>query len=283
MYYAVRYLRGECGILGSALSLSLLLATHLMAAWLVPSLVLLPWLRANARSNEALAAGNDLRTALLAVALPNIAVWVTVIVAYYDGSVASLFQDVRNGAYSWEHYSVGNALGGGNESGFLAPSQVASWDHLRLTLILFLLYSPFVFLTLPVLVLRAPIAARAWLRDDRLARFFVSLFVPYLVYVLTWEADLGYERDWDLFSHITIFALFITVSLGGSALGRRFERTIAAIGLAASLTLTGFLVLETHRSETATGISRVLAILGGDVEAPKKQRGENRTPGGDRP
>jgi hypothetical protein len=310
MLYAVRYLFGKCGILKPALALSLLFATHLMAAWLVPSLMILPWLRDGRRSREVVArssraeirqpralgidqvasasherhgSSRDLLIALVAIALPNVLVWTTVVVTYYEGSLANLFQDIRTGAYSWTHYSVGNALGGGNENGFLAPSQIASWNHLRMTLILFLLYSPFVFFTLPALLLRAPDATRAWLRGDSPGRFFLSLLAPYLVYILTWEADLGYERDWDLFSHVTIFALFFTVSLAAARFERPLVRAVAAIGLAASLALTGTVVLETHRSETVTGVSRVLALFGQDAGAPPKEELIKRRQGGNRP
>jgi len=264
VHYAVRYVQGASSISAPALALGLLLTTHLMAAWLVPSLALLPWLRGGGRGR----AGPELARAAVVVAVPNLLVWAVVVATYFDGSVSSLLREVTVGDFSDRAVERGNSLGGANNRWFLPPGEVFSWRHWRGTLALLFLYSPFAFVVLPLVASSAPRAFARALRESAPARVLLALLAPYLVFVATWEADLGYARDWDLFSHVTIFAVFLAaVLVPAGASGWR--RLVALGSLALSFVTTGYLVAESHRPDTPTGVVRLLRALGEETQEPR--------------
>ena len=268
VHYGVRYVQGDSGMAAPALALSLLLTTHLMAAWLVPSLVLLPWLRGGARAGF----GRELGQAILWLGIPNLAVWIVVVLTYYEGSVANLFGELMTGDFSHRTVRGGNSLGGANNEWFLTPATILSWYHVRRTLLLLFLYSPFVFVACPILLVSAPRAAFRRVRESAPARLLLALLVPYLIFMLTWEADLGYTADWDLFSHVTIFAVLLGLVLAPSVPGASWRRFVVLGSLGLSLVTTAALVLETHRAETPTGVARVFHLLGDEIEEPGKPR-----------
>jgi hypothetical protein len=246
-----------------------------MAAWLVPSLAVLPWLREGPLRREP---GLDVVRAALAVGLPNLGMWILVILTYYRGSAANLFADLMTGAFSYGTYQGGNALGGANNQWFLTTSAIISPDHVRRTCVYLFLYSPFAFVAVPALMLTRPRAAGRRIRESSPARLLLALLVPYVVYVFTWEADLGYANDWDLFSHVTIFAVLFGLVLVPSLTGAAWRRLVVIGSLVLSLATTARLVIDTHRSDTPTGMSRVFQLLG-DHEADPPTRPPRRRPG----
>lgn len=165
LYYAVQYLHGERSIVAPALALALLLTTHLAALCLVPSLLLLPWLRGGAVGIGELARG----AAVLAA--PNAGVWLTVLFTYYGGSPSAVLTDFVSGGYTMEHWGIGNSLGGAGTSVFLPLAQIFSREHVRGIAALVLMYSPFLVAALATCLAHQPRRRIGWLHGER-ARLF---------------------------------------------------------------------------------------------------------------
>jgi len=271
IHCAIRYLDGDGSLAAAGLVLGLLLATHLMAAWLVPSLLVLPWLRVN-RGGWA-----ELLPAIGTLAAPNVVAWVVILAFYYAGSVPAIFEDLATGAWSKRHYGVGNALGGGDVKRFLEIGEIFAVPHFRSTAALLLLYSPLALVALPVLCI-ASSEARAQIAGTAVGRFFLSLAIPYTLFVLTWDAGLGPVRDWDLFSHLTIFLLFLTL-IGAMAAPRRIAAIAVGLGLVASLAVTSVVVAESADPNGRTGVELLLGALGEETE-PQRTRRSGRRPRG---
>jgi hypothetical protein len=270
LYYALRYLRGSSSVAAPGLVLGLLLTTHLMAAWLVPSLMLLPYVRS--RAGTKLEGGHrDLVRALLVMGLPNLVTWFAILAVYYDGSILALIQDGQTGSYSRQRYGgPGNALGGGNTKLFLEPFEILSLEHLHGMLALFIFYSPFTLLALPACCAhRGRERFRALLRPDGLA--LLSLLLPYTVYAFTWEPGRGYVEDWDLFSHTSIFLVFTVLVL---VIARPWSRAFGAVvlsGLLLSAVGTGYTVVESLR-EGPSGVHSVITSMGVSAEKLSSKR-----------
>ena len=270
LYYALRYIRGRSSVEAPGLVLGLLLTTHLMAAWLVPSLMLLPYVRSRAGTGSK-EGHRDLVWALLVMGLPNLLTWFVILAVYYDGSILALIQDGQTGSYSRQRYGgPGNALGGGNTKLFLELSEILSLRHLQGMLALFILYSPFTLLALPACcVHRGRERFRALLRPDGLV--LLSLLLPYTIYAFTWEPGRGYVEDWDLFSHTSIFLVFAVLVL---VMARPWSRAFGAVVLSAlflSALGTGYTVVESHR-EGLSGVHSVITSMGVSAEKLNSKR-----------
>ena len=267
VYYAVRYLKHSISAVAPALALGLLGTTHLMAAWLVPSLVVLPWLKpAGDLSGQVLKRRrrSDLIRVLAAFGLPNIAVWAAIIVTYYDASILNLLRDAATGEYSSSQYrNPGNPLGGGNRKGFWTLAEILSWSHLRETAYLIFIYSPVAWLGGIVTLTRSSREDLQTFIREPAARFFLALLIPYVIYMATWEGGLGPSRDWDLFSHVSIFLIYtvLLLTITGPGVKTGLVRSwILALFLSAIL--TGFLIIQTHRPQSPTGIAVLMKVLG---------------------
>jgi hypothetical protein len=264
LYFGLRYLRGSSSIIVPALVLGLLGTTHLMAAWLFPSLLALPFLGTAARPDRK-RRWIDLALALCFFAIPNLIVWAIVIMTYYDGGVSHLWEDVWTGRYSRRvHKQGGNPIGGGNRKLFWTLAEIRSWKHIRDIVFLLVIYSPAV--TILGIVALARLRG-AQLRDALKAPqllFFISLLVPYLIYAFTWENGLGVFGDWDLFSHVTIFALFAAISLAVALPDTRTTRAGWIAAIAVSLALTGYLVIKNHHAHKMrdSGVVKIARIVG---------------------
>jgi hypothetical protein len=267
VYYAVRYLKHSISAVAPGLALGLLGTTHLMAAWLVPSLVVLPWLKpAGALEGKALKKRRrgDLIRVLAAFGIPNIAVWTVIIATYYDGSIFNLIRDAQTGVYSSSrHRNPGNPLGGGNRKGFWTLAEILSRGHIRETAYLIFIYSPVAWLGGIVTLIRSSREdLQSFIREPA-ARFFLTLLIPYIIYMVTWEGGLGPSRDWDLFSHVSIFLIYTVLLLAMTQPRVKRESVRWWVpALFASALLTGFLIIQTHRPQTATGIAVLMKVLG---------------------
>ena len=274
IHYALRYLDGERTIVAPSLVFGLLLTTHLMAAWLWPSLLLLPWLRGSPnRSHEFV-------RSLVVVAVPNLIVWLTVLFGYYEGAPGNFLTDLATGAYSKQHWGVGNALGGGDGTTFLTPARIFSIEHGRGIGALLLMYSPFLLPALVVCSSSRPRQRFAWLLHSAMGRFLLSLWLPYTLFVLTWRADLGYARDWDLFSHWTLFALLPVLGMLSSAKLPGVARAALGVGLLASVLTTSILVFQSHERRTPPGPTLYFGALEIDANGARLQ-GRQRRRGAD--
>ena len=266
VYYALRYVKVSISIAAPALALGLLGMTHLMAAWMFPALVILPWLKPAEGPGEPNLRRRmkDLALALAVFGIPNIAMWVAILVIYYDSSIYNLLEDAATGRYTaLEHQMPGNALGGGNRKGFWTLAEMLSWRHIREVVVLVFIYSPAAF------ILGIATLARSRREDIRrflsepAARLILALLIPYAVYVATWEAGLGAAQDWDLFSHIAIFLIYAVLILI-LVRGRSQKSLIAfwAAGVAVSAILSAYIVIETHSPDSPTGMAVILNALG---------------------
>jgi hypothetical protein len=267
VYYALRYVKVSISIAAPALALGLLGMTHLMAAWMFPSLVILPWLRPKegpGKPNLWRRRLKDLALALAAFGIPNVAMWVAIVAVYYDLSIYNLLEDAATGRYTArEHHMPGNALGGGNMKGFWTLAEMLSWSHIREVVVLVFIYSPAAFiLGIATLVRSSREDLRRFLSEPA-ARLVLALLIPYAVYVATWEAGLGAAQDWDLFSHIAIFLVYAVIIL---ILARgRSQKSLAACyiaGVALSAILSAYIVIVTHAPDSPTGMAVILNALG---------------------
>jgi hypothetical protein len=264
LYYALCYIRGSSSVAAPGLVIGLLLTTHLMAAWLVASLMLLPYVRSRAGTDPG-GGHRDLVRTLIVMGLPNLVTWLAILVVYYDGSILALIQDGQTGSYSLERYGdYGNALGGGNTKLFLAPSEIFSLEHLHGMLALFILYSPFTLLALPACcVHRGRERFRALLRPDGLV--LLSLLLPYTVYAFTWEPGRGYVEDWDLFSHTAIFMVFTVLIMVMAWPWSHAFGAVVLSGLFLSALGAGYTVVESHR-KGLSGVHSVITSMGVSAE-----------------
>jgi hypothetical protein len=234
-----------------------------MAACLLPSLLLLPWLAPTAVRDERPTRAAELARAVAAFAVPNLVVWAYILVMHYGSNAWNLYEDMLTGRYSLRRYGqAGNLLGAANQRVFRLPSELGGWSHLRDILFLLFVYSPVAWLLGLCALLRARSAAVQEAVRTPQCRFFLSLLVPYAVFVGTVDPDLGVIVDWDLFSHIAIFALYATVWTGVRNVADRVTRVGWGVGLAVSFGLTAFLLVETHRSLDTTGIAQAAAWVG---------------------
>lgn len=271
IHYALRYLDGEHTIVAPSLAFGLLLTTHLMAAWLLPSLLLLPWLRgAPARSR-------DFARSLVVVAVPNLLVWLVVLFGYYDGAPVNFFNDLATGGYSKQHWGVGNSLGGDGTT-FLTLDRIFSLSHARGVGTLLSMYSAFLLPAFVVCASSRPRERFAWLLHSATGRFLLGLWLPYTLFVLTWRADLGYARDWDLFSHWTLFALLPVLGMLSAAKLPGAARAALGLGLLASVLTTSYLVLESHERRTLSGPVRYFGALEIDASSVRPPAQQPRRP-----
>jgi hypothetical protein len=260
-------LRHSISVIAPALALGLLAMTHLMAAWMFPSLVILPWLKPAEDLSEQESKRRRRRDLILGLAvfgIPNIALWAAILALYYDASISNLIHDAATGQYTaTEHYMPGNALGGGNRKGFLTLAEILSWSHIKEVGLLVLIYSPAAWFLGVATTVRSSREDLKRFINEPAARFALTLLVPYAVYVATWEAGLGAAQDWDLFSHISAFLIYTVLIL--VFLRGRIEKGLFArwgVGIALSAILCGYLVIQTHVPQSSTGIAVLMNALG---------------------
>ena len=236
-------------------------------AMMVFSLPLLPWLRGAPAQREIGVASreksSDLTIAAVVFAIPNALVWLVILFQYYGGSFDGLISDVVSGAFTKAHYQIGNSLGGGRDSTIFMPFRdIVSLKHMIGILQLLVIYSPFVCVLLTAALVSEPRNSVQKLIRSADGRFFLSLLLPYLVYIATWEPKLGLARDWDLFSHVTLFALFVVFHLiMTEQVWRRSRMVLLGLGVFTSLLMTSNLVQKTHDPLTPTGVEDALNWL----------------------
>jgi hypothetical protein len=201
-YLAVLYMRGKTALVWPATALAVTHAFHPSTIALTPSLLYvafapLPLGERNVQgSQDVLRKGGWRvnRRSVLSVALPYLIVFAAVIVLmsggghgldallgedFPGGGDRSWFVPLFNITTKWQHYtmfSLGHLLDVVNQQLLVAPMV---WVSLALA------------------------AALCWSRVRRAgpeAVFFCLMAGFYLLLVLTWNADYGGQRDWDLFS-----------------------------------------------------------------------------------
>jgi hypothetical protein len=218
IWLAVRAVRGEVALLWPATALALTHAFHPSTIVLAPSLLYLAWLIPDppspfpAReggaapplllSGDARRAGRGVRS-LLQIALPYLLVLLGVIAFMTAGGHAldallgadapgggdrNWFVPLFAASTRWEHYtmfSLGHLLDITNEQLLIAP---AIWPGM-------LLAAVFTWGRLP--------------RRDPAFRLLLLLALLYALLTITWNADYGGQRDWDLFAPASLPAALL--------------------------------------------------------------------------
>ncbi len=207
IWLALRALRGEVALAWPATALALTHAFHPSTIVLAPSLLYLAWqIRAQQAFKPAEVSehrGGSRQGLLLQIAVPYLLVFAGVVflmTAGGHGLDALLGADAPGGGdhnwfvplfratTRWEHYtmfSVGHLLDIVNEQLLVAP---AIWAGLLLTI------------------------AIVWQRipcRDPAFRLLGVMALLYLLLALTWNADYGGQRDWDLFAPASIPAAIL--------------------------------------------------------------------------
>jgi hypothetical protein len=208
---ALRYLRGEIALVWVTTILALTHAFHPSTIVLIPSLLYLvlftaPIRSGNGEASQGVSKGDRLRLdwrKLLSVAVPYALV--------FAGVVALM----TNGGHGLDALMGVDFPGGGDRKWFVPLFEVTtewqhytmfSWGHLVDIVNQQLLVAPMVW---PTLILIAIFAWRRIPKDEPVGRYFALMAGFYLLLTLTWNADYGGQKDWDLFSPASLPAALL--------------------------------------------------------------------------
>lgn len=232
VWAALRYLRGELALVWVATILAITHAFHPSTIILTPSLLYLAFFVAPVRSWNGQTAQSVLNVdslrvdwrRLLSVAAPYALVFGGVValmsggqhgldalmgVDFPGGGDRSWFVPLFNITTEWQHYTM------------------FSWGHLVDIVNQQLLVAPMVW---PTLILIAVFAWRRIPKGEPLGRYLALMAGFYLVLTLTWNADYGGQKDWDLFSPASLPAALLLAWALPRALPER--RALRAAGSA---------------------------------------------------
>ncbi len=232
VWAALRYLRGELALVWVATILAITHAFHPSTIILTPSLLYLAFFVAPVRSWNGQTAQSVLNVdrlrvdwrRLLSVAAPYALVFGGVValmsggqhgldalmgVDFPGGGDRSWFVPLFNITTEWQHYTM------------------FSWGHLVDIVNQQLLVAPMVW---PTLILIAVFAWRRIPKGEPLGRYLALMAGFYLVLTLTWNADYGGQKDWDLFSPASLPAALLLAWALPRALPER--RALRAAGWA---------------------------------------------------
>lgn len=219
LWLALRALRGEGSLAAAATALAVTHAFHPVTLILTPSLLYLAYVLTVPSQGHGAEGpqGRPLRrlSALLSIAVPYALVF---------AGVSAL---MLAGNHGFEKLLGVDSPGGGDQRWFVPLFEVTTeWEHYTMFSLghlldivnLQALVAPVV---LPALALTA---ALAWRRRPQGDRAFVLLLLAagfYLAFTLTWNADYGGQKDWDLFSPASVPAALLLAYLLPRALPER--------------------------------------------------------------
>lgn len=232
IWAALRYLRGELALVWVAAILALTHAFHPSTIILTPSLLYLAFVASplnsgNAGDAQSVLRGDRLRLdwrRLLSVGAPYALV--------FAGVVALM----SSGQHGLDALMGADFPGGGDRSWFVPLFQITtkwqhytmfSWGHLVDTVNQQLLVAPMVW---PSLILIAVFAWRRIPKGEPVGRYLALMAGFYLLLTLTWNADYGGQKDWDLFSPAALPAALLLAWALPRALPER--RALRAAGWA---------------------------------------------------
>lgn len=191
-WLALRVLREETSLLWPATVLAITHAFHPSTVFLSPTLIYLAWLHVRAAAPEQ-------RRRRLTRALSQIA-------APYGLVFAGVVALMTAGGHGLDALLGVDFPGGGDRQWFVPLFRVTTeWQHYTMFSLGHLidiinqqlLAAPAIW---PGLILGGILAWRLWPRHDPAFRFLGALTLCYLLLILTWNADYGGQKDWDLFS-----------------------------------------------------------------------------------
>lgn len=229
---ALRYLRGEISLVWVATILAVTHAFHPSTIVLTPSLLYLAFFAArvragNAEPSHSVLKGDRLRLDwrnLLSVAAPY---------AFVFAGVAAL---MTSGQHGLDALMGVDFPGGGDRKWFVPLFEVTTeWQHYTMFSLGHLvdivnqqlLVAPMVW---PTLILTALLAWHRIPKGESAGRFLALAAGFYLLLTLTWNADYGGQKDWDLFSPASLPAALLLAWALPRALPER--RALRAAGWA---------------------------------------------------
>ena len=192
IWLALRVLRGEIGLIWPATALAVTHAVHPSTVFLAPTLVYLAWLTLRTAAPDQ--RGRQTVRALWAIAAPYAIVFIGVVAL------------MTAGGHGLDALLGVDFPGGGDRRWFVPLFKVTTeWQHYTMFSLGHLvdiinqqvLTAPVVW---PSLLLGAGFAWKRWPREEPIFRFLLALTLCYLLLILTWNADYGGQKDWDLFS-----------------------------------------------------------------------------------
>ncbi len=192
IWLALRVLRGEVGLIWPAMALAITHAVHPSTVFLAPTLVYLAWMTLRAATPDQ--RGRRTVRALRDIAAPYAVVFIGVVAL------------MTAGGHGLDALLGVDFPGGGDRQWFVPLFKVTTeWQHYTMFSLGHLidiinqqvLTAPVVW---PSLLLGAAFAWKRWPREEPIFRFLLALTFCYLLLILTWNADYGGQKDWDLFS-----------------------------------------------------------------------------------
>jgi len=209
LFCALVYLRGKCPIAVPSAALAIAITFHLLAGFLLPSLVYLCWCEFRQRGWRPVALGLTTWSVIIGGAL--------VFFDHHNLPIADLF---------YKSHALGH---GGHILLMLArPSATYYWQQLNL---LALLFPGFIFV-IPLLVFRR-------IHWDPQNRFLAIATIFLLLLQATWNAQLGVYNDWNLYAAVAIpFSLLVWTNVLTNVRFRlKAEAVATAVVLAGSHSL----------------------------------------------
>lgn len=248
LWLAVRALREQGSLLAAATALAVTHAFHPVTLILTPSLLYLA--RVN-HSNRAAANVQRSSASPRVFGLPfqlHLALSIVVPYLLVFAGVSAL---MLGGGHGYEKLLGVDSPGGGDRQWFVPLFQVTTeWQHYTMFSLghlldivnLQALVAPVV---LPGLALTALLAWRRLPRRDRTLVFLALAAGFYLLFTLTWNADYGGQKDWDLFAPASVPAALLLAYLLPRALPER-----------AALRAAGWALIAAQAFHTAVWIYR---------------------------
>jgi hypothetical protein len=211
VWAALRYLRGKLALVWVATVLAITHAFHPSTIVLTPSLLYLAFVASqhhswNASDSQDVLKRDRLRLdwrRLLSVAAPYALVF---------GGVVAL---MSSGQHGLDALMGADFPGGGDRKWFVPLFSITtewqhytmfSWGHLVDIVNQQLLVAPMVW---PTLILIAVFAWRRIPKGESVGRYLALMAGFYLLLTLTWNADYGGQKDWDLFSPASLPAALL--------------------------------------------------------------------------
>jgi hypothetical protein len=208
VYYAIKYIRGQAGIILPALFLSISSLMHMASFIFIPSLFLLPVLRRDAQTSapdrterqpfvlralDGLFSSDSLK-AFLCLVLPMLLFFNFIVVPNQDRFYGGTYGDL---------------IGGGDKRMFLPlfKAETAyekytmfSWDNFSDKMNMLLFLCPMTLLLGALFLVKYGKEIMA----DGVQRFLLINFTLGALFIFMWSADYGVKFDWNLFSPAAI-------------------------------------------------------------------------------